>query len=406
MKKVLSIILTLALVLSFAFAQGATDDGVYSGVTDNAYRPGNSAYYDGLNYSIFRNPSDLANPRLRVQGLDIDTLSFNYAKALQNRSVAESLSNITKFDWDKKNWINYIMGLFTEVGSGYNSIVAGGFGTGAQIGNFGFGVNANVEVKSMPRIKEDGTLDTDKKSILGNGYLPVLDAAITFGYGMRIIEQDVYSLDVGASVHIAEKIYMLQINYDKVSDLINKTASFDSLPSRGGLGFPIDVSPTLGFFGQRLNVSLMANNLNGYYSMKWYENFKKAASFDGGERAYTLYTPWSLSASVIYNPRLGAVNPTVGLEITCLNLYLQNDYNKARPFMELLKYVHLSATVDLFGIGSVKASYKYGYPELGIGAGFLGSKMELVYGYREAGKDYGDKPVDYMSFRVRLAYDK
>ena len=406
MKKALSIILALALVLSFAFAQGATDDGVYAGVTNNAYRPYDSAYFDGLNYSLFRNPSDLANTRLRVQGLDIDTFSFNYAKALQNRSVAESISNITKFDWDKKNWINYIMGLFTEVGTGYNSIVAGGLGIGAQLGNFAFGVNANVEVKSMPRIKDDGTLDPDKKSILGNGYLPVLDAALSLGYGFRVMDLDVITLDVGATAHVAEKLYMLQVNYDKVSDLVHKDASFDDLPARGGIAFPVDIAATLGFFGQRLNVSLLVNNLNGYYYMKDYTNFKNAASFDGGNNDYTLYTPWSLSAAVIFDPRLGSVNPTVGLEITGINRYIENDVYKARPIMELMKYVHLSATVDLFGSGSVKASYKYGYPELGIGAGFMGSKMELVYGYREAGKDYGDKPVDYMTFRVRLAYDK
>ena len=89
MKKAITIILTLALVLSFAFAQGATDDGIYSGVTNNSYRPSDSAYYDGLNYSLFRNPSDFANTRLRVQGLDISNYSFNYAKTIQNKSVAE-----------------------------------------------------------------------------------------------------------------------------------------------------------------------------------------------------------------------------------------------------------------------------------------------------------------------------
>ena len=406
MKKAISVILALALVLSFAFAQGATDDGIYSGVTNNSFRPNDSAYYDGLNYGLFRNPSDFANSRLRVQGLDIENNSFNYAKALQNRSVAESLSNITKFDWDKKNLVNYVMGLFTEVGTGYNSIVAGGFGMGAQLGNFGFGVNANVEVKSMPRINDEGELDQDMKSILGNGYLPVVDAAVSFGYGVRIMDLDDISLDIGATAHVAEKLYLLQLNYDKVSDLVEKTATFDDLPARGGIAFPIDIAATLGFFGQRLNVSLMANNLNGYYYMKEYDNFKNAVAFDGGTGDYTVYTPWLLSAAVIFNPRLGVVNPTVGLEITGMNQYLQNEIHKARPIMELMKYVHLSATVDIFGIGTVKASYKYGYPEVGIGAGFLGSKMELVYGYREAGKNYGDKPVDYMTLRVRLAYDK
>ena len=67
MKKSIIIALVITASLFTVFAQGATDDGPYAGVTNKAYRPSDTNYYDGLNYSLFRNPADLANPRFRVQ---------------------------------------------------------------------------------------------------------------------------------------------------------------------------------------------------------------------------------------------------------------------------------------------------------------------------------------------------
>ncbi|MBO4392879.1 MAG: hypothetical protein J5800_00910 [Spirochaetales bacterium] len=406
MKKSIIIALVITASLFTVFAQGATDDGPYAGVTNKAYRPTDTNYYDGLNYSLFRNPADLANPRFRVQGISVESSSFNLANALQNYSVAESLSNITKLQWDKKTWINYILGLATEVGSGYNDIVSGGISTGAQLGNSAFGLNFNIVAKSMPFIDEDGNIDPDKKSILGNGYLPLVEYAVSFGYGRKVIDTDLLSLDVGATVHLAEKIYMKQINLDTMSALINKTMSFDSLPARGGFAVPVDLGVTLGLLSNHLKVSAMANNLNGYYYMKNYENLDAAATLKGGTDSYVLYTPWSISASVIYSPNFKVVNPTVAFEATDVNLFFQNELDKDSPAKELFKIMNLSAKVDIYDILSLRAAYKYGYPEFGVGVGYYGSQIELIYGYHDAGSEYGQKPVDTLTFRMKIGYGK
>ncbi len=407
MKKAIALLLSLVFVFSFVFAQGATDDGPYAGVTNKAYRPSDTNFYDGLNYSLFKNPSDLARARFRVQAVNVDSTSFNLANALQNYSVAESLSNITKFQWDKKNWINYILGLALEVGSGYNDVVSGGISSGAQLGNSAFGLNFNIGAKSMPFIdKETGDIDYDKKSILGNGYLPLVEYAVSFGYGRRIIDTDVLSLDAGATLHLAEKIYMLQVNFDTVSALINKTMSFDSLPARGGFAFPVDLGVTLGLFSDNLRFSAMANNLNGYYYMKNYENLDKAATLKDGTDAYVIYTPWSVAASVVYSPNFKVVNPTVAIEVNDINLFFQEEMGKEHPEHELLKYVNVTAKVDVFDILSLRASYKHGYPEFGVGVGYYGNLIELSYGYHDAGADYGQKPVDALTFRMKIGYGK
>ena len=405
MKKTISVIFALVFVISLVFAQGATDDGSYAGVTNKGYRPSDSNYYDGLNYSLFRNPSDFATDRLRIQGV-LGSSSFNFSDALQNRSVAESFSHLTKFHWDKKNWINYVLGLATEVGSGNNDIISADFSVGAQVGNYGFGINVTVDAKSMPMIDENAGAGQNNNSILGNGYLPVVDAALSFGYGRRVVDTSSLTFDVGATIHFSEKLYMLQLNLDTAADIINKTRGFENLQTRSGLAMPLDIAATFGFMDQRLTVSAMLNNINGYYYMRTYDNIGDAASFNHGYGRYLLYTPWTFSTSVVYNPRLGNYNPVMALEFTDINLFFRNELEKESPMLEFFKYVNASVKFDIHNIVSLKAAYKYGYPEFGLSVAYRGNQIDFIYGFHEAGSVYGEKPVDSLTFRMKFGVDK
>ena len=406
MKKTVLVFLSLILVLSLVSAQGASDDGPYAGVTDKAFRPSDSDYYDGLNYGLFRNPADFATERVRIQGV-VGSSSFNLSRALQNRSVAESLSNILKFRWDRKTWVNYLLGLATEVGSGYNDIVSADFGVGAQVGNYGFGINACVDAKSMPTIDGEGRIDPNRNSIVGNGYLPVADASVSLGYGKRLINSFEFSLDVGAVIHFSEKLYMLQLNLDTVADIVNRNRGFEDLKTRSGLAMPLDLSASFGFFGRRLTVNAMLNNLNGYYYMRTYDNISDAAVFNHGYDRYILYTPWSFSASVIFDPRLSnSLNATAALEFSGINLYFQNEMDKERPLLELFKYLNASVRLDLYDVLSLRAAYRYGYPEFGLSVGYCGNRIDFIYGFHEAGSVYGEKPVDSLTFRMKVGCDR
>ena len=411
MKKTIALVLVVTFSLVMAFAQGATDDGLYAGVTNYGYRPLSSNYYDGLNYSLFRNPSDLATSRLRIQGLSVSNASYNFSQAVQNKSVAEAVSNFTKFKFgDTKIWVNYLLGLALETGGGYNDIVGVSVGTGAQIGNFAFGFNFDVTGKSMPYItknnKGEEVIDPTKRSILGNGYLPVADYAISFGYGHRVIDQDNVTLDLGVAIHFAEKLYMKQINYDTLKNVLNKTVSFSDLPARGGFAIPVDLGATFGVLSDKLKISVTLNNLNGYYYMKEYKNLDSAALFKDGSDSYVLYTPWSVSSSVLYSPDFRNFNPTVYFEFVDIDRYLMKELDKESPFKELFKYMNLGVKLDIYKVVSLRAAYKYGYPEVGVCVGYKGNTLELVYGFQERGDEYGFKPVDCLSIRFKLGFDK
>ena len=92
MKKVLIIALMIVSV-SFVFAAGG--DGLYSGVTDFAFRPLSLDRERDLNYSLFGNAAALAEGGFRIQVPYFESSSYNVAEALKDSGVAEALSGTT-----------------------------------------------------------------------------------------------------------------------------------------------------------------------------------------------------------------------------------------------------------------------------------------------------------------------
>ena len=400
MKKII-ILLVALLSVSVLSASGVTDDGVYKGVTDYAMRPVTVEPSDGVNYSLFGNAASLATAKegsLKIQFPYFESSSYNVSAALRDKGVAEAMSGITKLQWGK-NWITYLVGLVSSSGSGYGQIIGVDMGFGAQIGHWAFGFNLDMAVHSMPGLDAEGKL-RKTTSPIGNGYVPELDYSVGAAYGMRIVDTDKVTVDAGAALRVAMKVYMLQINASEISKLIGGSKDFENLATRGGLAFPFDLGLTFGVLDGRLKFDLTATNLNGIYYMANYKNSKDAVMFKDGTDKYSLYTPYSLNGGVYYSFGFDYVNPTVYAKVTGINNFVGDEKGDA------LEYVDAGIKVDLFDIVSLRASYRYGYPEFAIGAEFYGNMLELSYGFREAGNSYGEKPIDKLTFRMKLGYEK
>ncbi|MBQ7644886.1 MAG: hypothetical protein IJS84_07655 [Spirochaetales bacterium] len=402
MKKAL---ITLILIVSVSMLFAAEGDGLYTGVTDLAYRPTSLDRNRDLNYSLFGNAATLGEGGLRIQFPYLESSSFNIAEALKDRGVAEALSGITKFRFNKDNWITYLLGLVMATGAGYNDAVSADIGLGAQLGHVAFGLNTRMKVSSMPKINEAGELE-EPTSALGNGYVPQLDTALTVAYGLRVVDSDLLTLDLGAAVRFAQKVYMLQINAEQISDLISGSKDFETLSARGGFAIPFDLGVTLGLFGERLQVQASADNLNGIYYMKNYQNSKNALMFKDGNDQYKFYTPFSLELGVLYTPKFRIVNPEVSLFFTGINRYIEEAGSLSAPGREIFRYLDAGLELDVVDIVRFRASYRYGYPEFAVGVNAFGNLVELSYGYHEAGREYGLKPVDKLTVRFRLGFEK
>jgi hypothetical protein len=234
-------------------------------------------------------------------------------------------------------------------GSGYNDVVSVDLGLGAQTGHLAFGINTRMQIRSMPTIDEDGEIE-DSSSAIGNGYVPELDTAISIAYGLRVLDTDLLTLDAGAAVRYAKKVYMLQINSDQISDLINGSKDFQTLAARSGFAIPFDLGVTLGLFGEKLQVQLMADNINGTYYMKNYVNSLDAWKFSDGTDPYKMKTPFSLDLGVIYDPQLKVVDPTVSVFFTGINRYFKESKDAERRGLEIFRYLDASVDLSLFKV--------------------------------------------------------
>ena len=402
MKKAL-LVLILILSVSVLFAQGATDDGLYRGVVDNPIRPTTLNSTDKLNYSLFGNASKLAEKGLIIQTPYIESSSFNISTALKDKGFAEALSNITKLKISRADLVAYLMGLVMATGGGYNNIISADLLMGAQVGHMAFGLNARADMESMPPIV-DGKIG-QSTSPAGNGYVPEVNFAFTFAYGRRIIENDVFTMDVGGAIRYAQKVYLNQFTLATLSDILDNKVQIDTLPARGGFAIPIDLGVTMGLLDGRLEVFATANNLNGYYYMWNYTGYKDALLFKNGSDSFVMYTPFKCGLGVSYDPKLKYVDPSISLAVSGINLYFQNDLDKEHPLLELFKYVDANIYLDILDVVNLRASYRDGYPQFGVGVDVYGNLVELSYGFHEAGSEYGLKPVDALTIRVKLGYE-
>ncbi len=397
MRKAIAILVVLVVSVTVLAAAGATDDGAYRGVTDRPMRPVFVEPEDGVDYALFGNASSLAAAQkntLKIQVPYISASSYNVSNALKDRGVAEALSGITKFQWNKQNWVTYLLGLVTASGAGYGEVFAADLGLGAQIGHLAFGFNVDAAVHSMPG------LDSEGNSPIANGYVPQVDYALSVAYGLRVVDTDRVTIDAGAALHVAQKIYMLQITSSEISDLINGDKDIMTLAARGGIAFPVDLGVRVGFLGGRLAFDITATNLNGYYYMADYDNIVKAATFSGATDKYTLYTPFDLSAGFTYTPGFKYVNPTVyGVFSDIVTFYKEEDVVPPT-------FIDVGLKLSLFDVVTLRASYRYGYPEFAVGAQLYGNSIELSYGFEEAGSSYGEKPIDKLTFRMKLGFAK
>lgn len=401
MKKTIVLLIAM-LSVSALFASGVTDEGAYKGVTDYAMTPYTVEPEDGVDYSLYGNAASLATARadsLKIQFPYFESGSYNVATALRDKGFAEAMSKLTKFQWGRNNWVTYLIGLVAASGSGYGQVVGVDTGFGAQVGHWAFGLNIDMAVHSMPGLDAGGNVK-DSTSPIGNGYVPELDYALGAAYGRRVLDTDKLTIDVGAAARVAMKVYMLQINASEISKLISGSRDFENLPARGGIAVPFDLGTTFGFLNGKLRFDVTLTNLNGIYYMATYRNSKDAVSFKDGTDRYSLYTPWSLNGGVSYSFGFDRVDPTLYAKVSGINCYLDDENGDA------LQYIDAGIKVKVFDVVNLRASYRYGYPEFSIGASYYGNMLELSYGFQEAGSSYGEKPIDRLTFRMKLGYEK
>ena len=404
MRKTVAVLIIILTVIGALSASGVHDDGPYHGVTDNAFRPTTVNRTDSLEYGLFVNAASFAKGGFEIEFPYLESSSYNVASAVKDKAVAQALSNITRFQASRNDWITYILGLVMASGAGYSNILSADIGTGAIVGNWGFSFNVKAGIQAMPTIV-DG-LPGQSASPIGNGYVPMVDVALSAGYGKRILESDRINIDIGGALHLERKVYLHQITMSVLSEFLDNPKAIDSVGARGGFAVPMDFGVTAGLLDDTLELSAMIDNFNGIYYMWDYDNYKDAALMRDGRDNYIMKTPLELSFAASYDPGFRYVNPSVYMEFTGFNLYVGKCVDNGISLREMFRHIDAGVNIEVLDTVELRANYRYGYPEIGAAVDVFGNMVELSYGFQEAGDSYGLKPVDHLTVRVRLGYSR
>lgn len=82
-----------------------------------------------------------------------------------------------------------------------------------------------------------------------------------------------------------------------------------------------------------------------------------------------------------------------------------DDFDSFR-WSDLLLHLNAGAEINLFNIISARAGVNRGFMSVGAGIWLPFAQVDASYGWQEFGVELGDKPVDAVTIKFNLGYDK
>lgn len=416
MKK-LAIALFLVLAVSF-FAFAEDEPAVTYDDIDFSFSP-TMTWYDSMGQSglakperldsFFTNPASIRGKGFRLDSPSFSVTMYNLEKLVSDPEAVDIFNKFIKGEASNDETTKFLVKLLDNLGSGHNLAAKMDLGLSARIGSVGFGANAQLKLHSL----------NSGSNITSQTLIPEINITQTVGFGFRFIDSDALSLSAGASLHGVLKAYYKAISAGKIVSIFTgdenwgTTLMWDT-PVMGGWAIPFDLGVTLGLFNDTFTIAATANNINGIYHMKSYTGIgymlNKEAPEDAPEEkdsvAFDVKTPWSLNFGVAFAPKLGFFKPVVTLDLIDMFELFKSFGSETFRASDLLLHMNFGAEVGLTDFIQLRAGVNRGFLSIGTGIWLKFAQLDVSYGWQEFGAELGDKPVDALTIRFILGYDK
>ena len=390
---------------------------------DFAFQP-TSTRYDAMGQSgialptkldsFFANPANLGVKR----GFALSVPSFgvtfyNIQKMVEDEDAMANFNELINGNTDAA--LPFATKYLENLGSGRNVIAKIDTGVGIKLGVIGLGTNLQVKLHAM----NEGT------SVASQSIIPEVNIAQTVGLGLKIIDTNAFTFSAGISVHGVYKAYFKGIGGNKILDMIGGDQDIDKIllwdtPVMGGYAIPFDVGVTFGLFEDQLTLSATANNLNGVYHMKSYTGMGYLVnSFSEGaiqkpEDApaqkdsvdFEIKTPWTLNFGAAFAPKMNVIQPVITADLIDMFELVKSFNSDSFRASDLLLHLNLGAELGLFNIVKARVGVNRGFMSVGAGVWLPFAELDVSYGWQEFGEELGDHPVDALSVKFVLGYDK
>lgn len=424
MKKTITIS-AMILVMCMMFA--ASEPVVRYNSIDFTFRPA-SARYEGMGESgtassgrldsMFHNPASLSGKGFAISIPSVSFTVFNVSANVSDENIVADYQAIQDKTADTDTYIDLLQRYVSHLGTGHNLVSQFDIATALKVWHIGVGSNIQMKIHS---------LSNGSASLANVMLVPEINAAETIALGLKVIDTNALSLSVGGAAHLVVKQYYRGISANTISSLIGqddvdiqKMLVWDT-PVMGGYAIPFDVGATLGI-GDSFGISVTATNLNGTYHMKSYTSEGDFLIAEGRTEdigipmpedhvtnesvSFEIDTPWELNFGFSFAPAWKFLRPVISADLVDMAGMVRDISEKNFRAQDLLLHLNAGAEVSLCEFLRIRGGVNRGYLSVGAGINLLIMQVDASYGWREMGANIGDKPVDALTVRFNIGYDR
>ena len=441
MKKIISILLVLVLVCSFAFADETAEEKIKKDFIADIAANEDIAFADSLasftpvnpkmmgmggaglaiNSSLdalFTNPSVLGRGKVRI-AIPSVTFSINHIYDLmkKDKNGNSAIENIEKMSsGDMKNSdVNTMMNLISSlIGSGKGKIASFEASTGLIANVFGVAANVSDTIRTF-----NGTIFDDLKvsTVAGLG----------FGFG-----GDEVKFTVGGSFKYNVNIFTRRMGLGDFQAMMNSDSNGNSgsgsdpasssdentlsnIPLAVGYGMPLDFAVSVKYYGLSATAVLTDVNLFGLGEYKYgilvpsdEMTSTSATTFVKNldkESVFKFKPKMDLDLGIGYEGKLSIIGFKAAVDfVDLISLVRELDGGYSAKNV-LLNHTKAGAEISLFDMIKVRGGINSGYLTLGGSFNIGIITVDTAYYWEELGSFAGHNGLDCMTIRFNLGWD-
>ena len=441
MKKIISILLVLVLVCSFAFADETAEEKIKKDFIADIAANEDIAFADSLasftpvnpkmmgmggaglaiNSSLdalFTNPSVLGRGKVRI-AIPSVTFSINHIYDLMKKdengnSAIENIEKMSSGDM-KNSDVNTMMNLISSlIGSGKGKIASFEASTGLIANVFGVAANVSDTIRTF-----NGTIFDDLKvsTVAGLG----------FGFG-----GDEVKFTVGGSFKYNVNIFTRRMGLGDFQAMMNSDSNGNSgsgsdpassseentlsnIPLAVGYGMPLDFAVSLKYYGLSATAVLTDVNLFGLGDYKYgilvpsdEMTSTSATTFVKNldkESVFKFKPKMDLDLGIGYEGKLSIIGFKAAVDfVDLISLVRELDGGYSAKNV-LLNHTKAGAEISLFDMIKVRGGINSGYLTLGGSFNIGIITVDTAYYWEELGSFAGHNGLDCMTIRFNLGWD-
>lgn len=441
MKKIISILLVLGLVCSFAFADETAEENIKKDFIADIKANEDIAFAESLasftpvnpkmmgmggagiaiNSSLdalFTNPSVLGRGKVRI-AIPSVTFSINHIYDLmkEDKNGNSAIENIEKMSsGDMKNSdVNTMMNLISSlIGSGKGKIASFEASTGLIANVFGVAANVSDTIRTF-----NGTIFDDLKisTVAGLG----------FGFG-----GDEVKFTVGGSFKYNVNIFTRRMGLGDFQAMMNSDSNGNSgsgsdpassseentlsnIPLAVGYGMPLDFAVSLKYYGLSATAVLTDVNLFGLGDYKYgilvpsdEMTSTSATTFVKNldkEYVFKFKPKMDLDLGIGYEGKLSIIGFKAAVDFVDLISLVRELDGRYSAKNVLLNHTKAGAEISLFDMIKVRGGINSGYLTLGGSFNIGIITVDTAYYWEELGSFAGHNGLDCMTIRFNLGWD-